>query len=57
MKANVGWREDSVPSWTSKQPSGEFTIEESRRTELEDCTREDSKPSRRKRLNGKLRRK
>jgi hypothetical protein len=46
MKANVGWREDSVPSWTSKQPSGEFTVEESRRTELEDCIRA-SEPSRR----------
>jgi hypothetical protein len=27
---------------------GEFTVEESRRTKLKDCTREDRKPNRRK---------
>jgi hypothetical protein len=36
---------------------GEFTVGESRRTKLEDYTREDRKPSRRKSQVGQLRRK
>jgi hypothetical protein len=55
--ANVGWREDSVPSWSSKQTSGEFTVGESRRAKLEDCTKEDSKPNGRKSQVGQLKRK